>query len=362
MSTDPDTYGSMFSEDFVRAATRRRLRRGRRFALFVGLGTGLVLVGLLSIPLFLLGALLPGPALPPAFGAELARLLAGSLRAAVCAMLVALPLGFATAAFSAHFCAPRLRAWLKPALEMLEAVPTVVLGLVAAATFAPWLKLHVATLLAAIAVVPAVLLAAGFALGARVRDAGRLPLALLPLVAATLAIVLAIGAQRDAAAVVPASPWNAALVGVALGFAALPLVFSLAEDALLLVPGAHAQAAFALGATRWQALTSIVLPAAGSGIVAAALLGFSRCFGETMIVLMASGNTPIGGFDPLAGLRSLSAELALGMSEAAPASGAYRALLLAALVLLLATVVPNLLADRVRERLRRRLAADARAA
>jgi phosphate transport system permease protein len=114
------------------------------------------------------------------------------------------------------------------------------------------------------------------------------------------------------------------------------------------------QAALALGATRWQALSSIVLPAARSGLVAAAVLGASRCLGETMIVLMASGNTPLADPDLLKGLRTISAELAIGMPEAVPAGATYRTLLLAALVLFALTFALNLFAAHARTRLRRR--------
>ena len=143
------------------------------------------------------------------------------------------------------------------------------------------------------------------------------------------------------------------LVGLALGLAAVPLVFSIAEDALMLIPATHVQAALALGATRWQALMSIVLPAARPGLLAAVALGASRCLGETMIVLMASGNTPLADPNPLSGLRTISAELAVGLPEAASPGGAYRTLLLAALVLFGLTFVLNLLAERARMRLHR---------
>jgi phosphate transport system permease protein len=321
----------------------------------VNAGTALVLGGMLAIPLYLVTALVGSSAAFAIDWHALGVLFAGTLRAAVCAILVALPLGFATAMFSAHFCAQPMRAWLKPALEVLDAIPTVVLGLIAAASFAPWLKLHVATLLALIVMIPCALLAAGFAFGAPSRRDGWLPLWLLPLLVAGVAGAIAFASNHDAVAITPASPWNALLVGLALGIAAVPLVFSVAEDALFLVPRVHTQAAFALGATRWQALTTVVLPAAGSGLLAAALLGFTRCLGETMIVLMASGNTAIGGFDPLAGLRSLSADIALGMPDAEPASPAYANLLLATLALLACTVVLSLLAEVVRDRLRGRL-------
>jgi phosphate transport system permease protein len=362
MPGNPATYASVLSADFVRASARARRRRERVISAVVGICTAVVLLGLLAIPLFLLVGLHPGTPLSADTWRRFEVLLAGTLRAGVCGILVALPLGIATAMFSAHFCAPRLRTWIKPALEILEAVPTVVLGLIAAVTIAPWLRNHVASVLALIVIVPLVLLSAGMAFGTRVRNEGWLPLWLLPLLIATTALVVAVAARQAEPAIVPASPWNAALVGLALGVAGIPIVFSLSEDALFLVPRAHTDAAFALGATRWQALTTVLLPAAGSGLVAAGLLGFSRCLGETMIVLMASGNTPIGGFDPLGGLRSISADLALGMPEASPESDTWRGLLLAALLLLLLTLCVSALADAVRERLHRRLRAAAHAA
>jgi len=337
---------------------RRRRRHARAANLFVGAGTALVLLGLLAIPSYLLVALASSQAAAPIEWERLGVLFAGSLRATICAVAVAVPLGIATAMFSAHFCAPRLRAWLKPALEVLDAIPTVVLGLIAAVSFAPWLKGHVASVLALVVIIPCVLLAGGFAFGASSRREGWLPLWLLPLLVATAALVFALASRHAAPMLPPYSPWNALLVGLALGVAALPLVFSVAEDALFLVPRAHAQAAFALGATRWQALTTIVLPATGSGLFAAALLGFMRCFGETMIVLMASGNTAIAGFDPLGGLRSLGADIALGMPDAAPASAAWRDLLIAALLLLAMNVLFGVTAQLARERLRRRLPAE----
>ncbi|MFI4969566.1 MAG: ABC transporter permease subunit [Lysobacterales bacterium] len=347
----PATCSLILRSDLARA----RLLRGRLVTFCMGSGAAVVLTTLLAIPLFLLANLLPWTALPTASWQHLGILLAGTLRAATYAALVAVPLGIATAMFTAHFCAASLRAWLKPALEMLEAIPTVVLGLIAGATIAPWLNTHVATLLGLIVAIPALLLAAGFAFGSRLRGAGWLPLSLWPLLLAVIAIGVAIGTRADRTLMVASSPWNALLVGLALGFAALPLVFSIAEDALFLVPREQTQSAFALGATRWQALRTVLLPAAGAGLAAAALLGVARCLGETMIVLMASGNTPVGGFDALIGLRSISADLALGLPEAAPASAAYRGLLLATLALLALTLALNALADALRLRLRRRL-------
>jgi phosphate transport system permease protein len=355
MSVNPDTYAAFLSGGHARAQLARRRRRERAGGALVLAGTVLVLGALLVIPLFLVASLLPWTAMPDGAWDRLGVLLAGSLRAAACAILVAVPLGIATAIFNAMFCAPRLRAWIKPALEILEAIPTVVLGLIALSVLAPWLKSGVATLLALVVLVPAALLLAGMAFGARTRrHQGWLPLWLVPALVAIVALVVAVASQRDDVLIVPSSPWNALLIGLALGLAAVPLVFSIAEDALMRIPLAHTQAALALGATRWQALTSIVLPAARSGLIAAIVLGASRCIGETMIVLMASGNTPLLSADPLTGLRTISAELALGLPEAAPSSDVYRMLLLATLVLFVLTFVLNLLAERVRASLRRK--------
>lgn len=333
------------------AARRRRERAGNALVLT---GAAVVLMALLVIPLFLGASILAWLPLPDGAWSRLGILFAGSAKAAICALVLAVPLGLAAAIFSAQFAAPGFRNWFKPGLEVLEAIPTVVLGLVAFATLAPWLKVNVVTLLALIVAMPALLLAAGFAFGGAFRrQAGWLPLWLVPTLFALVVAIVAVLSPHQTDAIVPRSPWNAVLVGLALGLAAIPMIFSVAEDALMQVPSTHLQAALALGATRWQAIRSIVLPAARPGLIAACALGASRCLGETMIVLMASGNTPIGDANPLAGLRSISAELALGLPEAAPPSGAYRMLMLAALVLFALTFALNLLAERARSHLRR---------
>ena len=190
------------------------------------------------------------------------------------ALVLAVPLSLAAAIFSAQFAAPGFRNWFKPGLEVLEAIPTVVLGLVAFATLAPWLKVNVVTLLALIVAMPALLLAAGFAFGGAFRrQAGWLPLWLVPTLFALVVAIVAVLSPHQTDAIVPRSPWNAVLVGLALGLAAIPMIFSVAEDALMQVPSTHLQAALALGATRWQAIRSIVLPAARPGLVAACAAG-----------------------------------------------------------------------------------------
>ncbi len=354
MSANPGTYTPFLTAGSGPALAVRR-RRERVGAVLVLGGTTVVLAALLVIPVFLIASVLPWTPLPAGAWSGLGVLLAGTFKAAICAWLVALPLGIAAAIFSAEFSAPGFRRWFKPALEILEAIPTVVLGLIAFATLSPWLKTNIGTLLALLVAVPALLLAAGMGFGARFRRiSGWLPFWLVPALIAAVAVIVAWLGPHQIGWLVPASPWNAVLVGLALGLAAVPLVFSIAEDALMLIPSTHAQAAFALGATRWQALKSIVLPAARPGLVAAIALGASRCLGETMIVLMASGNTPLADANPLTGLLTISAELAVGLPEAASPGGAYRTLLLAALLLFALTFVLNLLAERARARSHRR--------
>ncbi len=353
MPGNPVTYAPLLTggRSLTVAARRRRERAGNTI---VVTGAAVVLVALLVIPLFLGASIVAWLPLPDGAWTRLGILFAGSAKAATCALVLAVPLALAAAIFSAQFASPGFRNWLKPGLEILEAIPTVVLGLVAFATLAPWLKDNIATLLALIVLIPVLLFAAGFAFGGAFRrQAGWLPLVLVPILLAVVVATVAIVGPLQRDAIVPPSPWNAVLVGLALGLAAIPMMFSVAEDALMQMPSTDVQAALALGATRWQAVRSIVLPAARPGLIAAFALGASRCLGETMIVLMASGNTPVGDPNPLAGLRSISADLALGMPEAAPPGGAYRTLLLAALVLFVLTFVLNLLAERARAHLRR---------
>jgi phosphate transport system permease protein len=358
MSANPGTYESFLTAGHTLGRARRR--RERVGGLLVLVGAAVVLGALLVIPAFLTASVLSWAPLPADAWERLGVLMAGTAKAALYAMVVAVPVGAGAAIFSSEFAAPGFRAWFKPSLEILEAIPTVVLGLIASATIAPWLKLNVGTLLVLIVAVPALLLAVGTTVGAiERRRAGWLPFWMLPAFLIGIAALAALFGPIQRGAIEPYSPWNALLVGLALGLAAVPLVFSLAEDALMLIPSSHRRAALALGATRWQALRSIVVPLARPGLVAAAVLGASRCLGETMIVLMASGNTPIVDADPLTGLRTISAELAIRLPETAPPSGPYRALLLAALALFGVTFALNLLAERVRSRLRRRAEREA---
>src|ERR1700755_625579 len=136
MSVNPDTYGAFLRTKHDPALTRRRQRRDRLGQLAVELGTFVVLAALLSIPLFLIASLVAWTPLPAGSWARLGTLFAGTVQGATCALVVAVPLGIAAGVFNASFASPRFRGGLKPCLEILEAVPTVVLGLVAFATVA----------------------------------------------------------------------------------------------------------------------------------------------------------------------------------------------------------------------------------
>ena len=145
---------------------------------------------------------------------------------------------------------------------------------------------------------------------------------------------------------------NALVVGVAMGFAVIPTVFSIAEDAIFSVPRHLSNGSLALGATPWQTLVGVVIPTASPGIFSALMIGFGRAVGETMIVLMATGNTPIMDINIFEGMRTLAANIAVEVPEAEVASTHYRVLFLAALVLFLFTFIFNTVAEVIRQRLR----------
>ena len=149
---------------------------------------------------------------------------------------------------------------------------------------------------------------------------------------------------------------NALVVGLAMGFAVIPNIYSIAEDAVFSVPKSLTFGSLALGATPWQTLTRVVILTASPGIFSALMIGLGRAVGETMIVLMATGNTPIMDMNIFQGLRTLAANVAVEMPESEVGSTHYRVLFLSALVLLSFTFVMNTLAELIRTRLRKKYA------
>ena len=144
------------------------------------------------------------------------------------------------------------------------------------------------------------------------------------------------------------------VVGFVMGFAVIPVVFTIAEDALSNVPAALSSGSLALGASRWQTVWRVVVPTAVSGIVSAVMIGFGRAVGETMIVVMATGNTAVMEANPFNGMRTLSANIAVELPEAPAGHTHFRALFLGACCLFLLTFLLNTLAEVLRQRLRER--------
>jgi phosphate transport system permease protein len=147
---------------------------------------------------------------------------------------------------------------------------------------------------------------------------------------------------------------NAMIVAIGMSFAIIPLIFTIADDALSSVPEHLRSASLGAGATPWQTATRVIIPAATSGLFSAVMIGLGRAVGETMIVLMAAGNTPLMGWNLFNGFQTLSAAIATELPEAARGTAHYRVLFLAALVLFAITFVVNTAAEIVRQRFRRR--------
>ncbi|CAI1925335.1 Phosphate transport system permease protein pstC [Serratia proteamaculans] len=290
----------------------------------------------------------------------------GTFKAAAYAMLFAIPLALAGAIYTAYFMSAGLRRVIKPAIEVMGALPTVVIGLVAGIWLAPVIEHYLLAVLSLPLLLAVVVLACGALLNKLAPR--RLPpgmdlLILLPLMILTVWLAFSVGPWLEVKLFgEPLHFWlgddydqrNALVVGVAMGFALVPIIFSLAEDALFSVPATLSQGSLALGATQWQTVMRVVLPSASAGIFSALMIGFGRAVGETMIVLMATGNTPVIDGSLFQGLRALAANIAIEMPEAVADSSHYRVLFLTALVLFIFTFVFNTLAEAVRLRLRKR--------
>jgi len=141
---------------------------------------------------------------------------------------------------------------------------------------------------------------------------------------------------------------NALVVGIAMGFAVIPIIYTISEDALTAVPDHLRAASLGAGATPWQTMILVIIPPAMSGLFSAAMIGLGRAVGETMIVLMAAGNTPLMDMNIFNGFRTLAANLAVELPEAVQNSTHYRTLFLAALTLFTMTFILNTVAEAVR--------------
>ena len=295
----------------------------------------------------------------------------GTLKAAFYAMLFAVPLAIMGAIYTAYFMSAKMRGLVKPAIEIMEALPTVILGFLAGLWFAPFVEQNMPGLFLCLPLLPLSVIAAAYGWnGLPDRWRHKVPegweaALLLPVIIAMALFAFALSKPLEIALFDGNMPlWltdelgitydqrNSLVVGIAMGFAVIPTIFSISEDAVYGVPRHLTTGSLALGATPWQTVVKVVLLTASPGIFSAVMIGMGRAVGETMIVLMATGNTAIMDLNIFEGFRALSANIAVEMPESEVGSTHYRILFLAGLVLFLATFLFNTIADVVRQRLR----------
>ncbi|MDQ8037479.1 MAG: ABC transporter permease subunit [Pedobacter sp.] len=296
----------------------------------------------------------------------------GTIKAAFYAMLLGAPLAICAAMYTSMFMAPGLRRKAKPTIELMAALPTVILGFLAGLWLAPTIEAYLPGIFTLLILTPLGILLSGMLWVRLPREKrafadGWIPLLLLLPVLFTGWLSFALSQPmelyffggdirlwlRDEAGIT-FDQRNALIVGLAMGFAVIPNIYSIAEDALFAVPKHLTNGSLALGATPWQTLMRVVLPTASPGIFSALMIGLGRAVGETMIVLMATGNTAIMDWNIFEGLRTLSANVAVEMGEAEVASTHFRVLFLSALVLFVLTFILNTAAEVVRNRLRKK--------
>lgn len=292
----------------------------------------------------------------------------GTIKAAFYAMLFAIPLAILGAVYTAYFMTPKMRNFVKPSIEVMAALPTVILGFLAGLWLAPLIEQYLAGVFLSFVLVPL-----SFVLASMLAD--RLPrkwqatgweaAVLIPVVCLGMWLSLSLSGPLETLLFDGNLPlWltrefgitydqrNSLVVGMAIGFAVIPTIFSISEDAVFGVPRHLTSGSLALGATPWQTVVGVVILTASPGIFSAVMIGLGRAVGETMIVLMATGNTPIMDMNIFQGFRALSANIAVEMPESEVGSTHFRVLFLAALVLFLVTFVVNTVAEIVRQRLR----------
>ncbi len=241
---------------------------------------------------------------PGTFG--ILPLLAGTLLVTIGAVVIGIPIGLATAIYLAEYASPRLRRTVKPVLELLAGIPSIVFGFFALAVISPWIQDVTA---------PGTFLAGLFGRSATIFSA-----------------------------------LNAMIV---VGIMVLPIITSLSEDALRAVPLHLREASFGLGATKWETTRKVVVPAALSGITASFVLGIARAIGESMAVAMAAGTQAVYTWNPVDAIQTMTAFIVQRTSGDTPQSGAvYNSLFAVGLSLFALTLLLNLVADRFVRRFR----------
>src|SRR5947209_9506945 len=304
---------------------------------------------------------------------SLTPLIFGTLKGTLYALLFAVPMALLAALYVSEFMHPSVKAYVKPGVEIMAALPSVVLGFLAGLWLAPVLEPIVPGLFLMPLVLPVAILAAYCLwrlVPLRVRGrfkTGTEAFLLIPVVLGGVWLALAAGGLVEtvlmqgnyrgwvlSALGLTYDQRNSLVVGVAMGFAVIPIIFTIAEDSLANVPGHLRAGSLALGATRWQTALRIVLPTGSPGIFSAVMIGFGRAVGETMIVLMATGNTPVMDWNMFSGFRAMSANIAVELPEAPDGGTLYRVLFLSAFLLFCMTFVLNTAAEMVRLKLRKK--------
>jgi len=304
---------------------------------------------------------------------SLVPLIFGTFKGTLYALLFAVPIALAAALYTSAFAPPKVKAFVKPVVEVMAALPSVVLGFLAGLWLAPAIQSATFSTLLVLPALPLVVLGGVVLREAlpvewRRRITGVAELAVIVALAA-LAAVLCFAAGPALERLLFAGDFkswlhsalhltydarNSVVISFAMGFAVIPIIFTISEDALSSVPQHLKAASLALGASPWQTAMRVVLPTASAGIFSALMVGFGRAVGETMIVLMATGNTPIMEWSPFNGMRTLSANIAVEISEAPQGGTLYRVLFLSAFLLFVLTFLVNTVAEVMRQRLRKK--------
>lgn len=302
---------------------------------------------------------------------SLIPLIFGTLKGTLYALCFALPLGVLSALYVSQFMHPRLRGLVKPAMEIMAALPSVVLGFIAGLWLAPRVQPMFPGLFTALVAAPITAILFGLVWQTFLKRwtkalrPGVEVFALVPLLVIVVTLCFAWNETLEKiffagdfrqwlldAFALHYDQRNAFLVGLVMGFAVIPIIFTVSEDALSNVPKSMVAASLALGATPWQTALRVVLPTASPGIFSATMIGLGRAVGETMIVLMATGNTPLLEWNPFNGFRTLSANIAVEIPEAPAGGTLFRTLFLSALLLFMMTFVVNTIAEVIRQRMR----------
>jgi phosphate transport system permease protein len=304
---------------------------------------------------------------------SLVPLIFGTIKGTLYALLFAVPIAILAALYTSQFAHPTFRQKIKPTVEIMAALPSVVVGFIAGLWLASRVDEHIVPVLLMAVLLPALGTSGIFLwetvpsrVRAKLRPGTELAV-VVPLCLLGGFLALAIGpsiehvffgadfkAWLGATTGLVYDQRNSLVVGLAMGFAVIPIIFTITEDAFSSVPSNLTAASLALGASRWQTALRVVLPTASPGIFSAVMVGFGRAVGETMIVLMATGNTPLMDWSIFNGMRTLSANIAVEIPEAPGGGTLYRVLFLAALLLFGMTFLVNTLAEIVRQRLRER--------